>query len=159
MAPAVDELAPLGISSSVAEAASTARLPRSSITISRARPSVGSGTRRTWAVFWKWLPCLASYRDDLGVGRGDLSDDQWAVLCPLLPVAMLGRPSVCQRKLINGIRWRVRTGAPWRDLPAEYGPWQTVYGLFRRWQRDGVWSSVLTRLQARDLRPCCPRPR
>lgn len=56
---------------------------------------------------------------------------------------------MCQRKLINGIRWRVRTGAPWRDLPAEYGPWQTVYGLFRRWQRGGVWSSVLTRLQAR----------
>jgi transposase len=67
----------------------------------------------------------------------------------LLPVAVLGRPSVCQRKLINGIRWRVRTGSPWRDLPAEYGPWQTVYGLFRRWQRDGVWSSVLSRLQAR----------
>ena len=36
-----------------------------------------------------------------------------------------------------------------RDLPTECGPWQTVYGLFRRWQRDGVWSSVLTRLQAR----------
>lgn len=43
----------------------------------------------------------------------------------------------------------MRTGAPWRDLPVEYGPWQTVYGLFRRWQRDGVWSAVLTELQAR----------
>ncbi|MFF1897205.1 transposase [Streptomyces sp. NPDC058206] len=38
---------------------------------------------------------------------------------------MLGRPSACRRRLIDGIRWRVRTGAPWRDLPAEYGPWQT----------------------------------
>ena len=41
-----------------------------------------------------------------------------------------------------------RTGAPWRDVPARYGPWQTVYGLFRRWQRDGTWQRVLTGLQA-----------
>ncbi|WP_351235593.1 IS5 family transposase [Streptomyces sp. NPDC002133] len=83
------------------------------------------------------------------MGRGDLSDDQWAEQEPLLPVAPVGRPSLCRRKLIDGIRWRVRTGAPWLDLPAEYGPWHTVYGLFRRWQRDGVWSVMLTRLQAR----------
>ena len=51
--------------------------------------------------------------------------------------------------LINGIRWRVRTGAPWRDVPSCYGPWQTVYGLFRRWQRTGVWAGMLTKLQAR----------
>lgn len=43
----------------------------------------------------------------------------------------------------------MRTGAPWRDLPAEYGPWQTVYGLFRGWQRESVWATVLTGLQAR----------
>lgn len=67
----------------------------------------------------------------------------------MLPVAEVGRPSVGRRRLIDGIRWRVRTGAPWRDLPTEYGAWQTVYGLFRRWQRDGVWSAVLTGLQAR----------
>ncbi|WP_245238473.1 transposase [Streptomyces sp. MZ04] len=94
-------------------------------------------------------PCLTSCRDDLGVGRGDLSDDQWAVLGPLLPVAVLGRPWVCRRRLTDGIRRRVRTGAPWRHLPAEYGPLQTVYGLFRRWQRDGTWAWVLTGLQAR----------
>lgn len=68
---------------------------------------------------------------------------------PLLPVAGVGRPAVSRRRLIDGIRWRVRTGSPWRDLPAEYGPWQTVYGLFRRWQREGVWAVVLTSLQAR----------
>ncbi|MFD0432162.1 IS5 family transposase [Streptomyces zhihengii] len=71
------------------------------------------------------------------------------MLGALLPVAVLGRPPVGLRRLIDGIRWRVRTGAPWRDLPSEYGPWQTVYGHFRRWQRDGVWSAVLTRMQAR----------
>ncbi|MFD4821284.1 transposase [Streptomyces rubiginosohelvolus] len=41
----------------------------------------------------------------------------------------------------------MRTGASWRDLPWEYGPWQTVYGVFRRWQRDGTWPELLTRLQ------------
>ncbi|MFC8760376.1 transposase [Streptomyces sp. NPDC057193] len=86
------------------------------------------------------------------MGRGDLSDRQWAVLEPLLPVAVSGRPAVSRRRLIDGIRWRVRTGALWRDLPQEYGPWQTVYGLFRRWQRDGprddqgmVWSLEIVR--------------
>jgi transposase len=53
-----------------------------------------------------------------------------------------------KRQLIDGIRWRTRTGAPWRDVPARYGPWQTVYGLFRRWQRDGTWQQILTALQA-----------
>ncbi|MFH8379065.1 IS5 family transposase [Streptomyces cyaneofuscatus] len=72
-----------------------------------------------------------------------------AVLGPLLPVAVMGRPRGVPAAVIDGIRWRVRTGAPWRDLPTEYGPWQTVYGLFRRWQRNGVWSSVLTGSQAR----------
>ena len=51
--------------------------------------------------------------------------------------------------LIDGIRWRAQTGAPWRDLPPCYGPWQTVDGLFRRWQRLGVWTGLLTKLQAR----------
>ena len=51
--------------------------------------------------------------------------------------------------MINGIRWRIRTGAPWRDVPQWYGPWETVYCLFRTWQRDGTWAQVLTALQAR----------
>lgn len=71
------------------------------------------------------------------------------MLEPLLPVADKGRPARCRRRPIDGIRWRVRTGAPWRDVPAQYGAWQTIYGLFRRWQRQGVWARVLSRLQAR----------
>src|SRR5215213_8700548 len=69
---------------------------------------------------------------------------------PLLPTGKKsGRPPRwSKRQLINGIRWRTRTGAPWRDVPARYGPWQTVYGLFRRWQRDGTWQQILTALQA-----------
>jgi len=53
------------------------------------------------------------------------------------------------RLIIDGIRWRVRTGSPWREVPAEYPPWQTLYRWFRRWQRDGVWAQVLAALQAR----------
>ncbi|MFF0284295.1 IS5 family transposase [Rhodococcus aetherivorans] len=82
-------------------------------------------------------------------GRADLTDAQWARLAPLLPgVKKTGRPPKwTKRQLIDGIRWRIRVGAPWRDVPDRYGPWQTVYGLFRRWQRDGTWAHVLTRLQ------------
>ena len=71
------------------------------------------------------------------------------MLEPLLPVGTVGRPARNRRRLVDGVRWRVRTGVPWRDLPVEYGHWQTVYGLFRRWQREGVWAQILTALQAR----------
>jgi transposase len=82
--------------------------------------------------------------------RADLSDAQWAVLEPLLPKGKKpGRPPKwSKRRLIDGIRWRVRAGCVWRDVPACYGPWQTVYGLFRRWQRDGTWAWILVALQA-----------
>src|SRR6266542_4406119 len=83
------------------------------------------------------------------MGRGDLTNGQWTRLEPLLPKGIKsGRPPKwTKRQLINGIRWRTRTGAPWRDVLARYGPWQTVYGLFRRWQRDGTCKWSLTRLQ------------
>lgn len=90
--------------------------------------------------------------DTLAVaGRFDLTDAQWAALEPLLPEPKRpGRPSMwSRRQLINGIRWRVRTGAPWRDVPERYGSWSAAYGLFRRWQRAGVWQRILTALQAR----------
>lgn len=83
--------------------------------------------------------------------RFDLSDAQWARLEPLLPVAKKpGRPSRWTKwQLIDGIRWRVRVGAPWRDVPECYGSWQAVYGLFRRWQRAGVWERIVGGLQTR----------
>ncbi|SCG57241.1 Transposase DDE domain-containing protein [Micromonospora echinaurantiaca] len=83
--------------------------------------------------------------------RFGLTDVQWAALAPLLPRGKKpGRPlKWSKRQLIDGIRWRVRVGSPWRDVPECYGPWQTVYGLFRRWQRAGVWQRIVTGLQAR----------
>ncbi|MFE2186785.1 IS5 family transposase [Streptomyces sp. NPDC059455] len=85
------------------------------------------------------------------MARGDLTDVQWAVLEPLLPKGKkLGRPATwTKRQLINGIRFRTRTGIPWRDVPERYGPWGRVYDLFRRWQRDGTWHRIFTVLQAR----------
>jgi transposase len=83
--------------------------------------------------------------------RHDLTDARWAILELLLRKGTKsGRPPKwTKRQLIDGTRWRTRVGAPWRDVPTCYGPWQTVYGLFRRWQRDGTWRAILTGLQAR----------
>jgi transposase len=84
------------------------------------------------------------------MGRGDLTNAQRARLELLLPVGTKpGRPPKwTKRQLIEGTRWRTRTGAPWRDVLARYGLWPTVYGLFRGWQREGTWKQILTRLQA-----------
>ncbi|MET9010355.1 IS5 family transposase [Streptomyces olivaceoviridis] len=57
-------------------------------------------------------------------------------------------PTRTRRQLIDGIRWRIRTDAPWRDLPERYGPWDRAYDLFRRWQRDGTWKRIFEQLQA-----------
>ncbi|MFJ3445980.1 IS5 family transposase [Streptomyces sp. NPDC086081] len=85
------------------------------------------------------------------MARGDLTDEQWAVLEPLLPRGKKpDRPPIwTRRQLIDGIRFRVRTGIPWRDMPEQYGPWGRAYDLFRRWQRSGVWQRIFTQLQAR----------
>jgi transposase len=82
--------------------------------------------------------------------RHDLTDVQWAALEPLLPTGRRpGRPPTwTKRQLIDGIRWRIRVGAPWRDIPELYGSWAAAYALFRRWQRDGTWAQVLAVLQS-----------
>lgn len=82
--------------------------------------------------------------------RHELSDAQWAQLEPLLPPQRptKGRPAKDHRTVLNGIVWVLRTGAPWRDLPERYGPWQTVYSRFRRWREAGVWDRILQALQA-----------
>lgn len=83
--------------------------------------------------------------------RFDLTDTQWALLEPLLPMGKKpGRPPKwSRRQLIDGIRWRTRVGSPWRDVPICYGHWRTVYGLYRRWQRDGTWARILAGLQGK----------
>jgi len=58
-----------------------------------------------------------------------------------------GRPALDHRRVVNGILWVLRTGAPWRDMPERYGKWQTVYSRFRRWRQAGIWERVLAALQ------------
>ena len=56
------------------------------------------------------------------------------------------KPKWDDRSILNGVLWILKTGAPWRDLPPEFGPWQTVYGRFIRWAKQGVWDEVLREL-------------
>lgn len=83
------------------------------------------------------------------MARGDMSEGEWRRLAPLLPRnhERPGRPWASHRRVINGIRWVLRTGAPWRDLPRRYGAWQTCYDRFARWERDGTWDRLLQALQ------------
>lgn len=81
--------------------------------------------------------------------RGDLTNEQWEKLEPLLPRrAVQGRPRKDDRLVINGILWVLRTGAPWRDLPERYGPWPTAYSRYQRWRKAGVWDGILAQVQA-----------
>src|SRR5689334_23433952 len=82
------------------------------------------------------------------VGRGELTEEAWGVIAPLLPAGgQRGGPWRDHRTVINGILWRLRVGAPWRDVPERYGPWQTCYDRFVRWRRDGTWDRLLSILQ------------
>ncbi|MGP3637925.1 IS5 family transposase [Streptomyces sp. 24-1644] len=84
-------------------------------------------------------------------GRGELTDAAWERIEPLLPrVDGRGRPWRDHRQVVNGVLWRLWTGAPWRDLPERYGPWQTVYERFARWEADGTWAKLLEHVQVRD---------
>jgi transposase len=81
--------------------------------------------------------------------RHELSDDEWARLEPLLPPRTRGRRRRDDRRIINGIVWKLATGVPWRDLPERYGPWPTVYTRFRRWTLSGVWDRIFAAVQRR----------
>ena len=86
------------------------------------------------------------------VRRHELSDEEWTRLAPLLPPQKprTGRVNKDHRLIVNGILWRLATGAPWRDLPERYGPWPSVYTRFRRWRLAGVWDRVFAALQRQE---------
>jgi transposase len=83
--------------------------------------------------------------------RHELTDEQWELIHPIIPArtAKTGRPPSDPRLMLNGIFWNLRTGAPWRDLPERFGPWQTVYDHFSHWRREGVYERILQSLQIR----------
>ena len=82
--------------------------------------------------------------------RHELSDAQWHLIEDLMPPAGIpGRPWNNHRETLNGMMWILHTGAPWRDLPEHYGPWESVYCRFSRWRRNGTLDRILDRLQMR----------
>lgn len=82
----------------------------------------------------------------------DVSDQEWAILEPLVPPPKFGgrRRTVDIRKITNGIFYVTRGGIPWRYLPQDYPPWQTVYYYFWVWRRDGVWERMNTELREKE---------
>ena len=83
--------------------------------------------------------------------RYDLTDEEYALLKPLLPPERSGKagnPYRSHRQVLNGIFWVLRTGAPWRDVPERYGPWKTVHDRFRRWSQSGLFQKILNSLEA-----------
>ena len=75
--------------------------------------------------------------------RYDLTDFEWSVIQPLLPNRSRGVKRVDDRRVLNGIFWILRSGAPWRDLPGRYGLHTTCYNRFNRWRKAGVWDQLM----------------
>ena len=78
-----------------------------------------------------------------------LSEQMWVKLSPLLPAetGRRSRPAKSNRMMIEGILWRLRCGAPWRDMPEAFGPWSSVYNRFKRWSQAGIWQRVFSLIQ------------
>lgn len=74
--------------------------------------------------------------------RYEITDFEWSIIAPLLPNKPGGVPRSDDRKVLNGIFWRLRTGSPWADIPERYGPCTTCYNRFVRWRKLGVWDCL-----------------
>jgi transposase len=83
------------------------------------------------------------------IRRYELTDAEWDSLSRYLPSTVTGgRPRTDDRRVLNGIVWKIRSGAPWRDVPARYGSWKSIYTRFRRWALDGTFARMLAGAQA-----------
>jgi transposase len=82
--------------------------------------------------------------------RALLTDGQWTALAPLLPPQKprTGKPNKDHRLVVEGMLWILRTGAPWRDLPQDYGPYSTVANRFYRWRKAGILERIFAALLA-----------
>ncbi len=74
--------------------------------------------------------------------RGLMSDEEWATYKPFVTCST-GRPGKTHRRVLDGIFWMARTGSGWRDLPAEFGKWNSVWKQFRRWVLSGTFDVML----------------
>lgn len=77
------------------------------------------------------------------VRRHELTDAEWEFIRPLLPRPDRGRSRLDDRRILNGIAWKFRAGAAWRDVPERYGSWATLHTRFRRWAKDGTFTRIL----------------
>jgi transposase len=108
---------------------------------------------------WR-LPRLVAAVDDAGrrviqaskpeprFMRYELTDYEWKAIKPFLPNKTRGVPRMNDRRVLNGIFWVLRSGAPWRDLPETFGPYTTCYNRFVRWGRAGIWDQIMDALAA-----------
>lgn len=80
--------------------------------------------------------------------RYELTDQEWSIIEPRLPNKPRGVPRVDDRRVLNGILWRFRTGSPWSEIPERYGPPTTCYNRFVRWRKAGVWDRLLAAVSA-----------
>ena len=80
--------------------------------------------------------------------RYELTDGEWSMIDPLLPNKPRGVLRVDDRRVLNGILWRFRTGSPWSEIPERYGPSTTCYNRFVRWRKAGVWDRLLAAVSA-----------
>jgi transposase len=82
------------------------------------------------------------------MARHRLTDEQWDLICDLFAsTATTGRPPRDRRQVFDGILWILNTGCAWRDLPGEFGPWNTVWTVFDTWNHNGTLAKALSRLQ------------
>jgi len=91
-------------------------------------------------------PCDSSFQTGARIMRYELADYEWIAIKPMLPNKPRGVPRVNDRRVLNGIFWVLRSGAPWRDLPEMFGPYTTCYNRFVRWRRAGVWGRIIDAL-------------
>ena len=80
--------------------------------------------------------------------RYEITDFEWSIIEPLLPTDTRGVERVDDRRVLNGIYWRLRTGSPWADIPERYGPATTCYNRFVRWRKKGVWDRLFEAVSA-----------
>ena len=85
--------------------------------------------------------------------EASLTDEQWALVRPLLPPQRggTGRPPNDHRVVLGGILWVARTGSSWREMPEEYGKWETAYRRYELWLKQGLWQRILRVLGEADL--------
>lgn len=86
------------------------------------------------------------------LGRHELSDAEWEFVRPLLPESLRGRKRLDDRKVLNKIVWKFRTGVAWRDVPDRYGPWASLHTRFRRWALDGTFNRCFGRPRRKPMR-------